>query len=144
MSLYTVVFYSHLASLALAAVGVLYADKLGFSWLRGKQETLQKMHLVWAHYLVSCALVLLILSGLYLFWPMRVYLLHQWLFYVKMAFVLALIVNSFAIGKLMHTATHTPHHTLSWSEKLPFYISGIVSMVCWAGAGVTALLLFYF
>lgn len=142
MALRDLVFYLHIASLGLAGSGVLYADHLGFSWLRGKSELLLRQHLMRAHYVVSTALVLLIGSGFYMFWPMRAYLLHQPLFLLKMGFVAALIVNAVVIGELMHVATHTPFSNLPRRNRIPLFISGAVSMLCWAGAGVSALLLF--
>lgn len=143
MNLQDLVFYLHLSSLALAVGGILYADTLAFSWMRGKKDTLWRTHLLRAHYIVSAALILLILSGTYLFWPMHTYLLHQPLFYLKMSFVLALVINSFVINKIMHVSTHKTFKSLEQMERLPLFISGTVSAVCWLGAGVSALLLFY-
>jgi hypothetical protein len=135
-------FYTHIGSLFLAGSGVLYADKLALSWLRGKRETLQHSHLLQTHYLVSAALATIVVSGIYLFWPMRDYLLGQPLFYLKMFFVLALILNSVVIGKMLHIATLKPFHILTRKEKFPLMVSGTISTLSWVGAILAALVLF--
>jgi hypothetical protein len=84
-----------------------------------------------------------ILSGLYLFWPMREYLLSQPMFWLKIGFVAPLLLNSFAIERLLHLPTRAAFRSLSRRQKLPLMLSGAVSLVCWAGAGITALVLFY-
>ncbi len=144
MSLTSFLFCVHLGALALAALGVLYADHLGFQWLLGKRERLDKKELLREHYIVAAALITLILSGTYMFWPMREYLLHQPLFLLKMAFVLALIINSFVIGTIMNVTTERSFASLTLKEKVPFLLSGAVSTGSWVGAGILALLLFYF
>lgn len=144
MDLGNIIFYLHLGALGLAAAGVLYADKLGFSWLLGKREVLSKKQLLTTHYMVAAALVLLVASGSYMFWPMREYLLHQPLFLLKMSFVLALVVNSFVIGSIMNVTLVRSFASLTLREKIPFFVSGAVSTGAWFGAGIVALLLFYF
>lgn len=135
-------FFIHIGSLFVAGAGVLYADQLAFAWLRGKKETLQHSHLLQAHYLVSAALAAIVLSGAYMFWPMRTYLLQQPLFYLKMFFVGALILNALVIGTLLRIATHKPFHILTRKEKFPLMLSGAISTIGWIGAGLTALMLF--
>jgi cation transport ATPase len=143
MNLRDLVFYLHLASLALAGGGMLYADTLAMSWMRGKKDTLWRTHLLRAHYTMTAALALLIATGIYLFWPMHTYLLRQPLFYIKMAFVVTLVINGFVIDRIMHVATYKSFRSLAQLEKLPLFVSGAVSVVCWVGAGTVALLLFY-
>lgn len=134
--------YIHIGSLAYAVFGILYADRVGFSWIRGQTQTLRTEQLRRAHDTVSMALGSLIASGFYLMWPMRNYLLGQPSFYIKMCFVITLIINSYAIGALMQTSTKRAFSELTSLEKVPFFISGAVSMLCWAGAAVTAFFLF--
>ena len=136
------VFLIHLASLAVAAVGVLIADKVGFSWIRGKVKTLHHRTLHLLHETLSYALTLLILSGLYLFWPMREYLLGQPFFLLKMGFVALLVINSIAIDKLMVVATKVPFANVSGKGKVVLFISGAFSFACWVGAGISALVVF--
>lgn len=144
MSLTSLLLYVHLGALALAALGVLYADHLGFQWLMGKREMLEKKDLLRGHYIVAAALITLILSGVYMFWPMRAYLLHQPLFLLKMFFVAALVINSFVIGAIMNVTTQRSFASLTFKEKVPFLLSGAVSTGSWVSAGILALLLFYF
>lgn len=135
-------FVIHLAALATAACGLLYADKVGFSWMRGRIEVVPRRTLAVLHDVVSLALIALLLSGLYLFWPMRDYLLYQGLFYIKMTFVVLLVINSIAIDNLMHTAAYTPFRAVPARQRAGLLVSGGLSFLCWAGAGFTALLLF--
>lgn len=138
----TLIFYAHLGFLGLAGLGILAADHAAFQWLTHKRDVVGKRELFVSHWVVSLGLAGLVLSGLYLFWPMRDYLLNQPLFWIKMAFVAALIINSFFIEYLMHTASHTPWRELSMGERLPFIVSGGVSTLSWLGAFGAALLLF--
>jgi hypothetical protein len=137
-----ILFVLHIASLCAAGIGVLMADSSAFAWLRGKREVVGKETLFVAHWVVSIALAGLILTGLALFWPMRDYLVGQPLFWVKMTFVSALVINSFFIEYLMHTAAHHSFKSLSHRQKLPLMLSGAVSTVSWLGAGLCALMLF--
>lgn len=138
----TLVFYIHIGFLCLAGLGILIADHAAFQWLTHKRDVVGKRELFVSHWIVSLGLAGLVLSGLYLFWPMRDYLMAQPLFWLKMAFVAALIVNSFFIEYLMHTASHTPWHRLSIGERVPFIVSGGISTLSWLGAFLAALMLF--
>jgi hypothetical protein len=135
-------FALHLASLAFAGIGVLYADHAAFDWLRGKIRVMTHRTLAITHWTVTLGLVGLVSTGLLLFWPEREYLLGQPLFIIKMCFVLALILNSFIIETLMHLAARFPYAALTARQKIPLFISGAVSGACWLGAGIAALILF--
>ena len=138
------VFYIHLASLAIAAIGIVWADHQAWGWIRGTHDTILHSKLLATHWVVGSGLTGLIASGLYLFWPARDFLLGQPLFLLKMAFVAALVVNSFVIEHLMHAAVRGPWRALSTRERLPLVVSGAVSTISWFGAGIVALVLFGF
>ena len=140
--LHAFIFLIHLIALAVAGCGVLVADKIGFSWIRGKTRTLSHKTLHILHETLSYALAGLILSGLYLFWPARDYLLHQNLFLLKLFFVAVLVINSIAIDRLMVVATKVPFAMVSGKGKVVLFISGAISFACWIGAGLAALLVF--
>lgn len=142
MSLEFIALPVHLLALATAAVGIFLADRMGFAWIRGTVETLPERRVLFAHRLVAGALFFLIASGLILFWPMRAYLLHDGLFWVKMFFVAGLVVNALFISELMHHAHQRPFHTLPTKDKIPLFVSGMVSTVCWIGAALCGLFLF--
>jgi cytochrome b involved in lipid metabolism len=55
-------------------------------------------------------------------------------FLVKMVFVLGLVINSFAIGKLMKLAINNSYASLQKSDKTKLLISGAISVICWLGA----------
>lgn len=144
MDLTLYIFYVHIGALFLALAGMAYADSLAWSWMRHKKETLDLAHLRRAHTLVAVALGLMVLSGAYLAYPMLDYLLRQPLFYLKMAFVATLIANSFAIGALMHLPSRQTFRSLTSAQKRPLFVSGALSLTCWAGAVLAALFLFNF
>jgi len=134
MYLSDLIFALHILSLAITVPGIAYADHQGFLWLRGTLETLNKNTVRRAHRWVGVGLGMLIGSGFFLFWPMREYLLATPAFYIKMAFVITLLCNSFVIERLMTIATTRPFASLSLPEKTPLYASGALSTLCWLGA----------
>lgn len=134
--------YTHLGLLAVVLWGIVRADHAAFLWLRGRTETVSLTAARNTHVVVTLALSGLVLTGLFLFWPMREYLLGQPLFLLKMAFVAVLIINSFFIELLMPTASTKPFATLTEREKLPLMLSGAVSTLSWLGAALAAILFF--
>ena len=136
------VLYIHIAFLCVAGLGIAVADHAAFQWLTHKRDVVSKRELLFSHWTVATGLSGMVLSGLYMFWPLRGFLLGQPLFWLKMAFVAALIVNSFFIEYLMHTASHTPWKHLSYGERVPFIVSGAVSTLSWLGAFLSAITLF--
>lgn len=136
------IFYTHIATLCAAGCGVVIADKVGFSWFRGKVDTLSSRTLNTLHTLMGVALIGMILSGITLFWPAREYLITQASFYIKMTFVIVLILNAFVIDHLMSVATRMPFRDVSTSQKRFLMISGAVSLCAWVGAATTAFSLF--
>ncbi|HVM73939.1 MAG TPA: hypothetical protein VMU13_03635 [Candidatus Paceibacterota bacterium] len=136
------ILYVHIGFLCIAGIGILLADSSALAWLRGKRETVDAKALFVAHWVVTIGLSGLILTGLYLFWPMRSYLLGQPLFWLKMGFVVALVINSFVIEALMNVAQVRPFNALTTAQKFPLMLSGAVSVICWAGAFLVAITLF--
>lgn len=118
------------------------ADKDAFAWLRGTKETLEKKTLLLYHTLIWIGLVSLIASGTYLFWPMRLFLLADLLFDIKMLFVGILVVNAILIGRLMNLALTKPFKALTAHEKMSLLTSGAISAFSWFCAAGIALLIF--
>lgn len=121
----------HLTILAFIAYNVIRADHIGFTWITGKVKTLDRALVKKYHYRVWIGLGFMIFTGFLMFWPLREFLLTRTQFYVKMAFVATLIINSFTIGYLQETAITKSYASLSFKEKLPLFISGTVSTACW-------------
>lgn len=142
MTLYNFIFYLHLASLSAAVCGILYADRAGLQWMRGSRRTLEPQTLRVLHAVMSLTLCALILTGLYLFWPVRQYLLHQPRFLLKLLFIACLVLNSLVIDRLMGVAATLPYAELSGKGKAVLGVSGAVSALCWAGAALMAVLQF--
>ncbi len=141
MTLQNIALYTHLTSLTLSVCAIAAADHFGFQWIRGKVSVLGRQTLHRLHWAVGVGLGLMIGSGSVLFWLDRSYFLSDTAFYVKMTFVLVLLINSFFIERLMHTATTTPFALLTPSKKIHLYMSGCISTACWFGAFTTAFFL---
>jgi len=132
----------HVLSVIFSFCVVIFSDKVGFSWIRGKKETLEHKTVQRLHVLTWIGLIALIITGVILFWPFKNYLLHQPLFIIKMLFVLALVINAFLIGRLMNVALERPFQSLTFSEIAPLMLSGAISIFSWFGALIVALVLF--
>lgn len=130
----------HLISLIITAPVILYADHMGFRYFTGKTQTLSKKIVEWTHRLVTLGLMLLIITGTLITIPMWDVMLAEPLFYVKIAFVMALILNGLFIGQLMKKATDTPYINLSNEEKRFLLTSGTISICAWV---ITTLIGFF-
>ena len=131
----------HIITLLFIAWNVFHADHLAFSWTTSKTEKLDASLVKKYHYRVWAGLIGMIITGFFLFYPQRDYLLERPQFYVKMGFVLALVLNSVAIGFLQKRAVEYSYKELSFTQKLPLFISGGVSTLGWLGATVGAFFL---
>ena len=140
--MYQLILWLHIGSLCLAGVGILYADTSALGWLLGKHATIDKRAVFVSHWIVTLGLAGLLLTGSYLFWPMRNYLITSPLFLTKIAFVIALVINSFIIERLILIAEIRPFRTLTLTKQIEFFVSGAVSTASWAGAFILALVIF--
>jgi hypothetical protein len=116
------------------AAVILYADHRGFNYFRGSESTLPKKFLVWSHRLVWAGLLLMITTGVLLTLPAWEYRLSQPMFFVKMSFVLILIMNAVAIGKLSQKAATVPFVNLTKEEQTTLLVSGGLSALGWVAA----------
>lgn len=129
----------HLPILIATALVILYGDHQGFDYMRGKRKTLPPKSVSWSHRLVWFGLLLMILSGVTLVLPVWEYWLADPTFYVKMGFVVTLIINGLFIGKLSHIATERPFAELTPPEKQTLIVSGALSGIGWLGAATIGL-----
>jgi hypothetical protein len=90
------------------------------------------------HQIVSLGLLIIIVSGALMFWPVRDFLLYESAFQIKALFVLALIINSLVIARHMGVASAREFSQLSMRERWPLLFSGAVSTLSWVGAFVAA------
>lgn len=131
----------HLLTLTFVAWTALHADHMGFKWILGREQTLDKETTEKFHTRIWIGLGGMILTGFLMFWPMREYLLSRPQFYAKMFFVLALVANGFAIGSLQKVAFRKSFKELTTKERVPLLISGAVSTISWIGAATLAFFL---
>lgn len=129
----------HLVGLCITAIFIIMADHDGFQYMRGKKQTLDLRRVRRLHYTVLAGLIMMIVSGGFLFADVWGEVIEEPAFYVKMLMVAALVANSFVIGSMMHIATQKPFNTLTKGEKSKLLISGAVSGLCWVGAACIGL-----
>lgn len=134
MSLKEIILSVHLLILAFVAWNVFHADHLGFKWMRGKINILDKKQVSTYHNRIWIGLWGMIITGLVMFLPLRDFLLHRPQFYAKMGFVLVLILNGLFIGKLQNIATTQQYARLAPKEKILLFVSGAISTLAWLGA----------
>lgn len=118
------------------------ADKDALAWFLGKKQVLERKNLYTYHLLIWLGLISLIASGTYLFWPMRLYLLGEFLFDIKLLFVGILLVNAILIGRLLNLALAKPFVELSGHEKRGLFVSGAISVFSWFAAAAIAMWIF--
>lgn len=126
----------HLTTLALSAIVILYSDHMGFAYFRGTRTTLPLSFVTWSHRLVWAGLIGMILSGFFLVLPAWEYYLAEPVFFVKMGFVLTLIVNAFFIGKLSVLTTERAFAELPPELRKTLLVSGALSGIGWVGAAI--------
>ena len=128
----------HVAFVFLTLALVLTADGHGLLWLTGYLDTLPRQRMERLHRLIWLGLAVIILSGAIMFTFYQEYLVTVTAFWVKMGFVLALLINAFVIGRLAPLSYNRPFILLTYDERLPLFISGAVSVTAWVGAIVAA------
>lgn len=133
---------AHLLTLFYIFAVMLVADYIGFGWFRGTSPTLGLPTVKRLHTLMWIGLVLLVATGVFVFWSQWSTLIHSKLFWIKIGFVIALFLNAFFIGRLMHIATVRTFASLSRNEKILFLFSGLLSLMAWVGTAITELPLF--
>lgn len=124
----------HLYTLIAVAIVIIYSDHRGFAYFRGKVELLGEKETKIIHYLVWAGFIGMIVSGGLMFKDSTAYYLMNPAFFVKMFFVLLLVINGVVIGKLATIASKQPFASLSASQKKKLLISGAISTICWIGA----------
>ena len=128
----------HLTILTLTALLILYVDHEGYLYFTGKKQTLSLRFITWTHRLVSVGLLLMIATGILLTMPDYEYRLSQPFFWIKMSFVLVLVMNGLFIGRLSCVASEQPFSELTADKKRILIISGALSTSAWIGAFLIA------
>jgi len=129
----------HLAILAVTGVLIASADHDAFKYVFAKRSHLEKTKTKILHIGVWIGLVLMILTGAVLAFPLREYYLTDSSFILKMCMVLALVCNGLLIGRLSSVATEVPFKKLPFSTKVLLLSSGTASISGWVGATIIGL-----
>lgn len=139
---YETILFFHIGAFVFNIGLVILADILGLLWVLEKIKKLPKKVMLMAHRLIWLGLVISITSGSLLFWESREYLLTLPAFYTKILFVVALLVNSFVISKHLKVALEVESFSaLARKERSSFFISGVISTICWIAVVVSAKML---
>lgn len=116
------------------AAAIIYVDHQGYLYFRGKKELLSKQFITWSHRLIWIGLLLMVSTGAILASSAIEYYIQQLEFQLKMAFVLVLVINAFAIGSLSKLAATVPFAQLSRRQQHTLMLSGALSFMGWVGA----------
>lgn len=116
---------------------IFYAYLMGFDWMIGKKETLNKSKVEEYHKNIWLGTIAMIISGSLMFTIIKSSILYPQ-FYIKSFFALAIIVNGFVIQFLSKIAINKSFASLSWKEKTPLIICAAVSFVSWFGAFISS------
>lgn len=122
----------HLAVVFITIFAVLYSDEQALSWLLGKKERLSAETVRTLHAIVSIGLGLLIITGGLLYMRAPSAYLSSPTFLVKMAAIIALIINTYVIERLSPLALSRSYASLSDAQRRSLFISGAVSVAGWA------------
>lgn len=131
----------HVPVLLATIVIILYSDYQAQLYFRGKKDVLSPTFTFWSHRLIWVGLLGMILTGVVLIAPAWQLYVSDPIFYIKMWFVLVLVINAVVIGKLMLVANKHPFEELAQSLKKTLLISGFLSGFSWVGAIVMGYLL---
>ena len=118
---------------------VVLADSVGLLWVFNKIQNLPEKFITYAHKLIWLGITVSIVTGAFMFWNLREYLLSTPAFYTKMFFLLALMINAFLISKHLKKAlTIGSFALLEPKHKKSFIISGFVSALSWIAVVISA------
>lgn len=124
----------HVPVLLLTLAVIIYSDHQGWLYFTGRKKILTKQFTIWSHRLVWLGLGGMIVSGISLVAPLWQFYASEPAFYIKMWFVIVLVINGYAIGSLMSVAHTRPYTDLIKAEQTKLLVSGFLSAVCWLGA----------
>jgi uncharacterized membrane protein len=124
----------HVPILLATILGIIYSDHQAWLYFRGTKKTLSPKFTTWSHRIVGAGLAGMIVSGVALVTPAWQFYLSDPVFYIKMWFVLVLIINAVAIGKLVAIAHTEPFFGLKTEQKTTLLVSGFLSGVSWVAA----------
>jgi hypothetical protein len=132
----------HVIFIIATLIVVAYADEEALQYMLGKKRlTLDTVRAL--HYLVAFGLAGTIVTGGLLYLRAPSAYLDNPTFIAKMVAVAALIVNSAFLDRFSVDAVTRPWTSLAPREKRMLLISGGVSVLGWATAGVCGLMMTY-
>ena len=132
----------HILAVVSTVMIILSAEHYAFNWIRGKVFILDEKKLNQYHKYTSAGFVAILATGGFMFMSDYKYLLTSNAFLLKIAFVGTLLINSVSIGYFMQTTTKSKFTDLSPKEKIPLFIAGGISTVCWVGAVTCAFFIY--
>jgi hypothetical protein len=135
---YQTVLVLHITAFVFNVTLVVLADVLGLLWVVGKKSVLGASYMHWLHRMIWIGLTVSIITGIVLFSSASDYLLTTPAFWVKLSFVIALVINSFFITHHMKIALVQSFTEVTQKAKIKMFISGAISTGAWIGVVVSA------
>lgn len=123
----------HISAFIVTIFFVVISDLHALCWVLGFFKKLPKLRMQVFHGIVSAGLTVSILSGFFLFWPERAYLLTDTAFQVKLLLVVLLVLNAWVIHKHMQIAFVNRFRATDLQTKIFLITSGLVSTGGWIG-----------
>lgn len=124
----------HLSIVIALGLLVLYSDEQALLWVLGKKPILNGARIMILHRTISVGLAALLITGGLLYIQAVPAYLSNSTFIIKMTAIAALILNTYFIEKFSHVATTKTFASLKTSERIPLFISGVVSALGWITA----------
>ncbi|CAN5711513.1 hypothetical protein BH11PAT2_BH11PAT2_08790 [soil metagenome] len=131
----------HFGIVILTGMVVLYSDEQALQWVLGRKRILNKARIAFLHRSVSVGLVLILVTGGFLYLRAVPAYLTSPTFIVKMVAVGALVLNTYFIEKFSHVATSQTFASLPKSKRLPLFLTGGISVMGWGLALLCGLIL---
>lgn len=129
----------HILILIATACMIVYADHMGWTYMRGTAQTLSAKKVEFLHWGVWVGLMGMVSSGFFLAYDRFPYLISNPAFVIKLVFVGVLIVNAIFIGSLSRLAITVPYSSLTARQKMILTLSAGASTISWLGAAAIGL-----
>ncbi len=130
----------HVELFLLALVAVMITDACGLVYLFGWRNRMNRTCLRIKHGLIASMCAATVGTGLLLILK-NPEVMAQKIFWIKMAFVAALCVNGWLIGRKIPLLTSGPYRTLGRSARWTLVLGSMMSFVFWIGTAILGLMI---
>ena len=128
---YTSVLTLHISAMFFSISLVVFADVLGLLWFFNRIQTLPEKVLKWTHRCILFGIFVSIITGILMFNSVSTLLLRNPAFYIKISFILFLLINAYFIHKHYTLSTTNNSMSLTCNEKNKLILFGTISALSW-------------